>query len=120
MYKQQDQSNSSVDNLYRPIPQDCVAVRLNDYVHRYWKATLRTLTAERRQTAAHVLTEHFGFTVRQLSELFGCSRMTVYRDLRSVEFYCEHVSKFREESRRMEHFLRHYAQYLGPWAQQLK
>ena len=84
MYKQQDQSNSSVDNLYRPIPQDCVAVRLNDYVHRYWKATLRTLTAERRQTAAHVLTEHFGFTVRQLSELFGCSRMTVYRDLRAV------------------------------------
>ena len=97
MYKQQDQSNSSVDNLYRPIPQDIIAVRLNDYVHRYWKATLRTLKAGRRQTAAHVLTEHFGFTVRQLSELFGCSRMTVYRDLRAVAFYCDHVSKFREE-----------------------
>ena len=120
MYKQQNQSNSSADNLYRPIPQDIIAVRLNDYVHRYWKATLRTLKAERRQAAVHVLTEYHGFTARQLAELLSCSRMTVYRDLRAVGFYCEHVDKFREECGKMERFLRHYAQYLGPLAQQLK
>ena len=33
MNKQQNQPNSSVDNLYRPIPQDIIAVRLNDYVY---------------------------------------------------------------------------------------
>lgn len=48
-----------------------------------------------RQVAMWCLYKHFGFYQRDLSEVFGCSRMQVYRDLHAALFFAEHEASFR-------------------------
>lgn len=77
------------------LPHDTINVRVRGYIEKKLHKSVASIDPLDRQNIMYVLMEKFGYTQKELQDLFCRCRATIYNDMSSAKF-CVPRSKRRD------------------------
>lgn len=75
------------------LARQIINFRIGNYSQRKYGVPLSKLPSDARQDIIFVLHNFWDYSPKELAELMGISRATIYRDIRDGEFVIQRVKK---------------------------
>ncbi len=84
------------------------------FIFEFWQVKdICQLTASKRTIAVYTLHQYFGFSEKQLSDIFHRTRKTITRDLQAAEVYCGKNIYAKQQCKKLKTFIeKSYSHFL--------